>query len=154
MSRSNVMAAALEQAAVVLEHGPDAVPMSLQARSLGAGAIEWLGKQTGASVSRKASQEIFDHSSTRQIEVELAGEVESFLDGSMRKISVKSIARRLIALALLSHPLDGEPAKARQPAKRYQKRPRERTAAELEGLRKGNEQRAREARKRREAASA
>jgi hypothetical protein len=47
----------------------------------------------------------------------------------------------MIALALLSHPIDGPELKARKPAKRYQKPPRPRTEAELHGLEIANARR-------------
>jgi hypothetical protein len=136
------MVAALPQAALVMERGPDAAPLSPRARSLALDALEWLREQKSFSVSRKTSQEIFDHSATRQIEVELAGELESYLDSGVRKIPVTSIARRLIALAIASHPVDGEPTKARQPKARFKKQHRESTPQELAALKRANDARA------------
>jgi hypothetical protein len=85
---------------------------------------------------------------TQQIKYERAGLLDSFLDGAARRVSIASIYRLLISRAIASHPVDGPPARARFPAGRYQPRaktPRARTAAELAGLKKGNEARRREA---------
>jgi hypothetical protein len=134
--------------------GLGAAPVSPRAEPLIDYAIKWfLEKQRLGilSVSRAECMLIFGHGMTRQILIEKAGEVESFLDGANRRISTASICRRLIALAILSHPVDGPELKARQPAKRYAKRRREPTPAELEGLRRGNEGRREGAARKREA---
>ena len=97
---------------------------------------------------------LFGHGLTRQLAIEAAGEVQTYLDGGKRLVTADSIAIRMIALALSSHPADGPKLKVRQPPGRFQKRRREPTAAELEGLRKGNEQRAAGKRARLEARAA
>jgi hypothetical protein len=70
-------------------------------------------------------------------------------------VTVTSIYRRLIKLAIASHPVDGPSVKVREPAARFVRRPkapRARTEAELAGLRKGNARRHVEAEARRSAA--
>jgi hypothetical protein len=148
---------AFADAALILEHGADAIPTSPHAQPLIDHALAWYREKqrlNALSESRKGCMSVFGHGQTRQIWIEQAGEVESYLDGGARRISAASICRRLIALALLSHPLDGPERKARLPAARYQRRPRERTEGELRGLAEGNRQRAEMARRRREAQTA
>jgi hypothetical protein len=94
------------------------------------------------AVSRHVCQEMLSIGRTRQIALENSGELHSYLEGSVRRVNTASIYLRLAKLALASHPADGPRATARQPPTRYRssvKSPRPRTAAELEGLRKGNE---------------
>lgn len=75
-----------------------------------------------------------------------SGALHRYLDGARVRITAASFYAHLIELA------SGAPdKKVRQPASRFQKIARPRTEAELEGLRKANEQRAREAEQRREA---
>lgn len=67
--------------------------------------------------------------------------------GSKRVITAESFYEHLIASAITSHPLDGPERKVRQPLTRYRTR-RKPTQQELEGLRRGNERRAEDTRKR------
>jgi hypothetical protein len=160
---SKAMIAALGDAALIFEGAISAAPVDLvipvspRAEPLIDYALAWYREKQRLnilSISRQECMSAFGHGMTRQILIEQAGEVESYLDGGNRRISTASICRRLIALAILSHPLDGPERKARQPAERFQRLPRERTQAELEGLKRGNERRAEEARQRREAKAA
>ena len=147
-------AAAQAQAEAVLEHGVDnAGPLSKLARSLALDTVSWL-RAMPPDLPRKEGHHAAGVGPTKGLELEGAGMLESFADGVRMRISSRSIARRRIALAILSHPADGPKLKIRQPTARYQKGPRPRTPAELEGLRKGNEQRAAKAQKSREAAGA
>ena len=153
---SAAMAAALAQAAIIMKHGIDAVPTSASARAQIANDLDWLKEQKRQgrdSQSRREVQTIFGFGPSKELVVE-ATELESHLDGTIRRITNDSICRRKIALKLLSHPVDGDEPKARQPATRYRASPRPRTPAELEGLRKGNERRAADAQQRREAKAA
>jgi hypothetical protein len=96
-------------------------------------------------VPRKVSQEMGGWGSTTQIEKEKRGDLQTFLDGMARRVFVPSIYDHLIALAIASHHVGAPEKKARQPAARYQRRPRrEPTQAELEALKSGNERRRRE----------
>jgi hypothetical protein len=95
-----------------------------------------------------------DIGSTKEIQLEQAGEIDSFLNGSVRHVTTGSILRYLIRRVILSHPADAPVAKVRKPkgmfkAKPAFKAPRPRTEAELEGLRKGNAKRRLEAQTRR-----
>jgi hypothetical protein len=149
------MTAALADAAVIMKHGLDAVPTSVSARALIANDLDWLEEQKrqgGDSKSRKQVQTIFGIGASKELLIE--AELESYLDGYARRITDESICRRKIALKLLSYPANGDEAKARQSGSRYRVAPRPRTPAELEGLRRGNEQRAAEAKQRREAKEA
>jgi hypothetical protein len=106
------------------------------------------------SVPRAIACEMLSVGQSRLIELELAGEVVSYLDGGARRVLTASIYARLRRLVAAAHPLDGPQPKAKSPAgafKRVKAPPRARTQAELEGLRKGNAKRAEEARLRREA---
>jgi hypothetical protein len=100
-------------------------------------------------LKRKESETFFNHGPSKQIEVEKDREVDSFLDGSSRRITTKSAYLRKAALLILAFPPDGRTPKARQPVRRYQPRPR--TPQELAGLARGNAKRAEEARRRKEA---
>src|SRR5271166_3933022 len=138
------MLAAMRQADIIIDRGLDAEPLSERANSLRAGWLAWYREQDGPSLSRKQAQKAGGYGPTREIELEDSGILEAYVDGGVRRISTRSVARRGIALAILSHPLDGPPLKVRLPAKRYQPRRRERTAQELEGLRRSNAKRAEE----------
>jgi hypothetical protein len=144
------MAAALAQAEAVLEHGVDGAGQSLSglARSVAADTVLWLSTAP-LDQSRKQAQFYGGVGPTKELQLENVGIFEAFADGVRVRVSSRSIARRRIALAILSHPAVGPRLKIRQPKARFQKRPRPRTPAELEGLRRGNEQRAEKAQLRR-----
>jgi hypothetical protein len=97
------------------------------------------------SVTRKETQQMLGIGATREIDLERAGELNSYLEGSMRRVPVGPIYARLIKLAIASHPVDGTAAKVRRPAKRFTRKIRPRTEAELRGLALGNERRRLEA---------
>jgi hypothetical protein len=101
--------------------------------------------------SRKKSQAIGNWGPTTQIEKEKAGILVSFLDGASRKITIDSIYRHLIDLAIASYPVNAPPAKGRQPSKRFKRKPRPRTQNELRALARANEARRHEAQLRKEA---
>ena len=144
------LAVAMESAAAILEHGLDAVQVDLRAKPLIIHWLDWLQKQP-PTMSRKECERAGGWGPTRQIALENAGELESFLDGSKRRVPTPSFVRRMIALALMTYPLGEAERKARLPRERFQKAARPRTEAELEGLRKANAKRASEAEQRREA---
>jgi hypothetical protein len=86
------------------------------------------------------------------IKRENSGAVDSFLDGDVtRRITTISLYRCLANSVVGSRDADGAARKARQPAKRFRRKVRERTPAELAGLRKANQARHLAALKRREA---
>ena len=134
LQSSTAMTAALKVAEIILRDGIDAAQIHPLARPHVVAAVDWLGRQTSPFLTRKTTQEVIGCSASKLLRLEAREELESFLDGAIRKISAASIARRMIANALLSHPLDGPALRARRPAKRYQKPPRPRTEAELRGL--------------------
>jgi hypothetical protein len=150
------MTAALRVAEIILKDGIDAAPIHPLALPHVVAAVDWLDRQISPFLTRKMAQEVIGCSQSKLLRLEAKGELESFLDGAIRKISAFSIARRMVALAIMSHPVDGPELKARKPAKRYQKSPRVRTPAELRGLAIGNARRHEEkaARKRGEAKAA
>ncbi len=147
---NKALAAAMESAAAILELGLDAVQVDLRAKPLVVHWLDWLPKQP-PTLSRRECAAAGGWGPTHQIALEGNGELDSFLDGSKRRITTTSLVRRMIAMVLMTYPLDGPERKARQPKDRFQKVPRPRTEAELEGLRKANDRRAREAEQRREA---
>jgi hypothetical protein len=70
------------------------------------------------------------------------GAVDSFLDGPVsRRITTISLYRCLANAVVDSRDEDGAARKARQPAKRFRRRVRERTENELLGLQKANQAR-------------
>ena len=148
---SKAMTAALAQADVIIDRGLNAAPLSPFAKSLSAHWLDWYCNQPSFSLTRREEQALSGHGATRQQSLEESGVLVSYADGSIRRITTRSIARRQIALAILSHPIDGPTLKIRQPSARFKPRRREPTPQELEGLRRGNAKRAEEARKRREA---
>jgi hypothetical protein len=149
------LAAALNQAEAILQHDVDGagVLLSKLARSFALDSISWLGAAP-LDQSRVETRRAAGVGSTKELELEAAGVFEAYNDGARVGVSSRSIVRRRIALAILSHPVGGPQPKIRQPSARHQKRPRERTPAEIEGLRRGNAQRAEQAQKRREAKAA
>jgi hypothetical protein len=150
------MAAALAQAEAIFEHGVDNAGASLSKtlQPIAVDNIRWL-RNAPFDLPRAEGHREAGVAQTKGLGLEAAGVFEAYAVGSRIRITSRSIARYRLANAILSHPADGPPTKIRQPAARYQKRPRERTPQELEGLRKGNEGRALEAaRKRREARTA
>ena len=98
--------------------------------------------------SRKQCQTEGGWGQTTQIAKEDSRVLHRVNVGMSVKITSKSFYQHLRDLA------SAQLRKLRQPSARYQKRPRERTAAELRGLQIGNAQRAEQARKRREAKAA
>ena len=130
--------AALKVAEIILRDGIDAAPILPLARPHVVAAVDWLGRNQ-PFLTRKTTQEVIGCSPSKLLRLEAREELESFLDGAIRKISAASIARRMIANALLSHPLDGPALRARRPAKRYQKPPRVRTPQELAALQRAND---------------
>jgi hypothetical protein len=146
------MVAGLALAETVIQLGPNEVdtPLSDIAQSIASDEINRLSAAP-PDVSIKETQRLTGLGQTKTRELIAAGVLEAFNDGTRIKVTRRSIARRRIALAILSHPADGPRLRIRQPKERFQKAVRPRTEAELEGLRKGNAARAREAEQRREA---
>ncbi len=151
MSINPEQAAALALAETILQHGAEGVdtPLSPLHRSVAADSINWLGS-VPPDLPRKEAYRAAVVGATKGGELEADGVLEAFNDGARVRITSRSIARRRIALAILSHPIDGPRTKIREPAKRFQRRVRPRTEAELQGLARANAARAREAALRRE----
>jgi hypothetical protein len=139
---------ALEQADLIIDHGPEAVPAPERAKPLIVGRLDWLAKQTSPDSSCKGSCEVGGWKLSKEIWLENSDVLEAYNNGPVKRISNRSIARYLIALVLLSYSSSGQPVKIRQPTQRYQKRVRPRTEAEPRGLIEGNRQRS-EAKQRR-----
>jgi hypothetical protein len=88
------------------------------------------------------------HGGSKETQIEAAGEVVVYWDGGQLRITRRSAYNRRIALLIQSN-LSGQPRLKREVKTAFKKKPRPRTEAELKGLRKGNAQRAEEARRRR-----
>ena len=148
------MVTALALAEAVLAHGVDdaGVALSPLARSIVTDTLKWL-RDAPPDLSRKETQRAAGVGPTKELELEAAGVFEAYADGPRVRILSAAIARRRIALAILSHPAAGPKLKIRQPKARFQKRVRPRTEAELRGLQIGNAKRAEEAQQRRASAS-
>ena len=103
----------------------DAIPIHPTARAIASDTLRrWTADQR-ISVSRKVSREMQgDLSQTRHIELELSGELPSYLEGSTRRILVSAVYQRLIRLAIQAHPLDSPEKKARQPTHMRRVKPR------------------------------
>jgi hypothetical protein len=97
------------------------------------------------SMSRIECQIAGGWGATSQIEKENKGKLRRYLDGSRVRITSRSFYEHLIELA------GAGPGRVRQPVKRFTARKHVPTQKELEGLRRGNERRAEEAKKRRKA---
>jgi hypothetical protein len=100
------------------------------------------------SMSRQECQLAGNWGATSQIEKENSGKLRRYLDGNRVRITTASFYQHLAELA------GAGPGKVHQPAKRFAPRQRVPTKKELEGLKRGNEKRAKEARNRREAKAA
>ena len=152
MSKINPeFAAALALAETVIKHGVDnaGAPLSKLARSLALDTVSWL-RTMPPDLPRKEGYRAAGVGPTKGGELEADGILESFNDGVRVRLATRAIARRRIALGILSHPHDGPRLKIRQPKERFQKTVRPRTPQELEGLRKANAA-SHEAKQRREA---
>ena len=103
----------------------DAIPIHPTARVIARDTLRRWTVDQRISVSRKVSREMQgDLSQTRHIECELSGELPSYLEGSVRRVLVSAIYRRLIRLAIQAHPLASAEKKARQPAHMRRVKPR------------------------------
>jgi hypothetical protein len=139
LQSSTTMTAALKVAEIILRDGTGSAPIHPLALPHIVAAIDWLGQQISPFLTRKTAQEVIGCSQSKLLRLEANGELETLLDGSTRKILAASVARRMIANAIMSHPASGFELKARKPAKRYQKPARQRTPQELEALRRANQ---------------
>ena len=138
-----IMRALLVVAALIFANGvTEATPVNPQIQPQILALVEQRRRDPRFGMRRKEAMAIFGIGLTRMMTLEADGEVQTYLDGANRMITVDFVYIRQIALLLLAHPLNGEPPKARLPAQRYQSaRPRPRTPAELEGFASGNERR-------------
>ena len=150
-SVDEALAVALVKGDILIDHGPDALQLNPHAKPLIANELGWLVKQP-PSLPRKGAQEAGGFGQTKAIALQALGVLRSFNLGARVQVSARDVTRYRLAQILLSCPIDGPKLKIRQPAARFRKKVRPRTPAELLGLKRGNEQRAEEARKRREAA--
>jgi hypothetical protein len=147
--------AATAQAVTILEHGGfDRVQISERARSISEPHLAWfqnMNAQGRLNLPRRGSMAVGGWGMTMEIGLEQAGRLDAFNDSNIKKITVFSIARRLITLAILSHPLESPPTKIRLPPGRYKPQRREPTDQELAALQRANDHRHQEAQERRRA---
>jgi hypothetical protein len=103
----------------------DAIPIHPTARVIAWDTLRRWAADPRISVSRRVSREMQgDLSQTRHIELELSGELPSYLEGSTRRILVSAVYQRLIRLAIEAHPFDCPEKKVRQPAHMRRVKPR------------------------------
>jgi hypothetical protein len=116
------------------------------ARPIVATLLEKKATYPAPAVTRVVCRTEIDPSSqSTQIVREQTGEYEVFNDGGQKKIVTDSIFDRMIRAVVASYPPGGAIPKIRESKTKFRRIVRARTAAELEGLRKGNAQRHAEA---------
>ena len=148
---NEALAVALVQGDVLIDHGIDALAVPSQAKPLIARELEWLAKQTSPTLPRKEAEAAGGWKQSKGLTLQTLGVLGTFNLDTRVQVSTRDITRYRTAQILLSYPIDGgSKLKIRQPRARFQKAVRARRPQELEGLRKGNERRAREAQLRRE----
>lgn len=151
---SEALAVALAQGDILIDNGPDALPINPHAKPLIAHELDWLAKQTSPTLPRKKGDEAGGWAQTKGLTLQALGILRTFNLDARVQVSTRDITRYRLAQILLSYPIDGGPKlKIRMPRERFKKQRRAPTARELEGLRIGNAQRAKEAKQRREARS-
>jgi hypothetical protein len=146
------LAVALAQGDFLIDKGRDALPLNPHAKPLIARELDWLTKQPSPTLPRKGAQEAGGWAQTKGLQLQALGILGTFNLDARVQVSTRDITRYRIAQIILSYPIHAsDKLKIRQPRERFQKKIRPRTERELEGLRKGNEQRrvaAEEARRR------
>jgi hypothetical protein len=151
---NEALAVALAMGDVIIDHGPDALPLPAHAKPLIAHELDWLAKQKSPTLPRKGAEEAGGWKQTKGIWLQALGIIRGFNLDARVQVSTRDITRYRIAQILLSYPIDGgSKVKIREPAARFQKQPRVPTEAELAGLARANMKRAAEAKQRREARS-
>ena len=110
------LAAALALAEAILQHGVEGVdtPPSNIIRSIATDEISQLATAP-PDLSIKETQRVTGLGQTKTRELIADGVFEAFNDGPRVRVTLRSIARRRIALAILSHPADGPRLKIREP---------------------------------------
>jgi hypothetical protein len=122
--------------------------LTAEQRSIIADILARQARDPRVWMSRAACKLEGDWKDTTQLEKELAGYLHVVRDGGSVKISTASFYAHLIWIASQA------PRKIRQPPKRYTKKTRPRSEAELCGLAAGNAKRRLEAQRRRAEAEA
>jgi hypothetical protein len=130
---------------------PDAI--SPEAAPIVADICDRFAADRRFSLTRADCKEVGGWKQSTQILKEKSGVLSSILDGAIRRITTRSLYQHLVDLAVASYPVGGPPARARsrQSKTRFRAKPFVPSGAQLEGLRRGNAQRAAEAKARREA---
>ena len=149
---NEALAVALVQGDILIDHGPDGLPLNPHAKPLIAPELEWLAKRPSSTLPRKGAEEAGGWNQTKELTLESRGVLRTFNLDARVQILARDITRYRLAQILLSYPIGADaPTKIRQPKARFKAQRRKPTKRELEGLRKGNERRAAAARQRREA---
>ena len=148
---NEALALALVQGDILIDHGPDALPLNPHAKPLVAHELDWLAKQTSPSLSRKEAEAAGGWKQSKGLALQTLGILGTFNLDARVQVSTRDITRYRLAQILLSYPVDGPKAKIRQPKARFQKKRHAPTERELEGLRIGNAKRAEAAIQKREA---
>lgn len=151
---NEALAVALVMGDIIIDNGPDALPINPHAKPLIAHELEWLDKQASPTLPRKGAQEAGGFGQTKGIWLQAHGILGTFNLDARVQVSTRDITRYRLAQILLSYPVGADaPTKIRLPRERFKKQRRAPTARELEGLRIGNQRRAEKAKQRREARS-
>ena len=114
MSFPQTVADALVLARLAFERGVDILPPG--DRQPVADTFEEYRRDPRGSLKRKEFEIFFNHSPSKQIEIEKDREVDSFLDGASRRIATKSAYLRKAALLILAFPPD---ERRRRPGNRW-----------------------------------
>jgi hypothetical protein len=110
----------------------------LAAMNVAAIKEQW-ARETRVAVDGKAACQIVGCGPSQLANKVRVGVISSFLDGCRRLYLTETLYRHVVENVVKSHPLGGEPLKARHPKGQFQKgHTRQPSAAQREALRKGN----------------
>ncbi len=127
---NEALAVALVKGDIIIDHGPDALPLNPHAKPLVAHELDWLAKQTSPSLSRKGAEEAGGWDRPRGWRSKALGILRTFNLDARVQVSTRDITRYRLAQILLSYPVDGPKSKIRQPRRALEEAPC-RTEAEL-----------------------
>ena len=83
---------ALKQADLIIDHGPEAVPAPERAKPIITHHLDWLAKQASPDPSRIGAQQAGGWKPSKEIWLENSGVLEAYNNGSIKRISNRSIA--------------------------------------------------------------
>jgi hypothetical protein len=152
---NEALAVALVMGDIIIDNGPDALPLNAQAKPLIVRELDWLAKQPSPSLPRKGAEAAGGWKQTKGLALQALGVIRTFNLDARVQVSTRDVSRYRIAQILLSFPIaNGPKLKIRQPRERFKSRRREPTENELRGLAIGRAKVSEAARKRREAKAA